>query len=428
MAELNELAVIKKQTLTDIADAIRSKGGASGPMLPQEMPGKIAAIPTDAVERFQIQPWVNDGWFHVWVMFTEVDWFDPYVSLRLLNAIFPNGIEVDWGDGQIETIAASADKKTPTLSHAYAARGTYHIRVSGYDSFEGNPSNLFDNDPRSKIAVRQIECGSHITNLQKIAETNVEAINLSGNATSVNFSGSGLRYVDGASSAVATARIFNACPFLRGVTGLSTCESIGKSAFEGCAALEDIGELPVCTTIGDYAFSGCAALRSVGTLSACTSIGLSAFSGCTALANGVNEFRLENVQTLTSLRLPAQTAEGASTTFYWRDLRDLGVKDNIGLFSPNKDGVKRVVHHFAHSKADWASVANLSNWRRLVAESFGDGYKELHFDGIKKEEAVTAISVFPWWTGDDCRYYFADTPDGHYWTYSSSSDKDGTYH
>lgn len=427
MAELNELAVIEKQTLTDIADAIRAKGGASGPMLPQEMSAAIEAIPTGTAERFQIQPWVNDGWFHVWVMFTEADWFDPYVSLRLLNAIFPNGIEVDWGDGQIDTIAASATKQTPTLSHAYSARGTYHIRVSGYDSFEGNPSNLFDNDPRSKIAIRQIECGSHITSVLKIAETNVEAINFSGVAASAAFSGSGLRYVDGASSAVATARIFNACPLLREVAGLSTCESIGKNAFEGCAVLENVGELPVCTTIGDYAFSGCPELKSVGTLSSCTSIGLSAFAGCTALANGVNEFHFENVQTLKSIRLPEQTAEGASTTFYWRDLRDLGGKDNIGLFIPNKP-VKRVVHHFALSGTDWGSVANLANWKRLVTESGGAGYKEFHFDGIVKSEVVAAISVFPWWTGSDCRYYFADTPDGHYWTYANSSDKDGTYH
>lgn len=406
--------------------AILSKGGETEGGL-KNAAEAIGSIPTGTSERFKIQPWVNDGWFHVWVMFTETDWFKPYVSLRLYNAIFPNGIEVDWGDGQIDTIAASATKKTPTLSHAYSARGTYHIRVSGYDSFEGSPSNLFDNDPRSKIAVRQIECGSRITNLQKIAETNVEAINLSGNTTSVSFSGSGLRYVDGAGSAVATVRIFTACPLLREVAGLSTCESIGNSAFEGCASLEDIGELPMCTTIGAYAFSGCAALKSVGTLSTCVSVGSSVFSGCTALANGVNEFHLENVQTLTSLRLPEQTAEGASTTFYWRGLRDLGVKDNIGLFVPNK-GVKRVVHHFAHSVTDWESVANLANWKRLVTESGGDGYKELHFDGIVKSEVVAAISVFPWWTGNTCRYYFSDTPDGHYWTYANSSDKDGTYH
>lgn len=38
--------LIKDATLTGIADAIRAKGGASGPMTPQEMPAKIAAITT----------------------------------------------------------------------------------------------------------------------------------------------------------------------------------------------------------------------------------------------------------------------------------------------------------------------------------------------------------------------------------------------
>lgn len=39
--------LIKDSTLTAIADAIRDKGGASGPMTPQDMPAKIAAIPTE---------------------------------------------------------------------------------------------------------------------------------------------------------------------------------------------------------------------------------------------------------------------------------------------------------------------------------------------------------------------------------------------
>ena len=38
--------LIKDTTLTGIADAIRAKGGASGPMTPLEMPAKIAEIPT----------------------------------------------------------------------------------------------------------------------------------------------------------------------------------------------------------------------------------------------------------------------------------------------------------------------------------------------------------------------------------------------
>ena len=41
--------LIKDSTLTGIADAIRAKGGASGPMTPQEMPEKIASIPIDAL-------------------------------------------------------------------------------------------------------------------------------------------------------------------------------------------------------------------------------------------------------------------------------------------------------------------------------------------------------------------------------------------
>lgn len=39
--------LIKDSTLSAIADAIRDKGGASGPMTPQEMPAKIAGIPTE---------------------------------------------------------------------------------------------------------------------------------------------------------------------------------------------------------------------------------------------------------------------------------------------------------------------------------------------------------------------------------------------
>ena len=44
-----EKCVVNKSTLTDIADAIREKGGTSAAMLPSAMPAAIEAIPTGGI-------------------------------------------------------------------------------------------------------------------------------------------------------------------------------------------------------------------------------------------------------------------------------------------------------------------------------------------------------------------------------------------
>lgn len=117
-------AVVDNATLDAIGQAIITKGGATAPMKPSEMPAAIAAIPSGGGSAdFPFDGWKRDGkihlWHKAWVAGEEVSYFS---TLSISDIV-----TVDWGDGSSETITI---RGTYEFKHTYAAAGFYRIDIT----------------------------------------------------------------------------------------------------------------------------------------------------------------------------------------------------------------------------------------------------------------------------------------------------------
>ena len=61
---MSDLCTVKKSTLDGIAEAIQSKTGESGGMLPSEMKGKIEALPSQPAKGLVFSEYDSDGYPH----------------------------------------------------------------------------------------------------------------------------------------------------------------------------------------------------------------------------------------------------------------------------------------------------------------------------------------------------------------------------
>ncbi len=115
-------------------------------------------------------------------------------------------------------------------------------------------------------------------------------------------------------------KLFRNCSKLTSVGTLTSCESVGVSAFEGCDSLKVIS-LPVAKNIGSSAFSGCSSLDSIS-LPATDSIANNAFISCKSLGSislpvvkAIGSSAFSGCGSLISLSLPA-TDSIASSAFW----------------------------------------------------------------------------------------------------------------
>ena len=105
-------AVVTQSTLDAIGQAIIAKGGSTEPMTPAQMPAAIQAIPSGEElplyapaifpdEKMTPPEWFEDGKVHLWVDFG----LDPSADTigLLIGANSVGCVEVDWGDGTVET-------------------------------------------------------------------------------------------------------------------------------------------------------------------------------------------------------------------------------------------------------------------------------------------------------------------------------------
>jgi hypothetical protein len=122
---------------------------------------------------------------------------------------------------------------------------------------------------------------------------------------------------------------FYACHSLESVE-LSSCKSIGSNAFNQCYSIKAL-ELPSCTTVGPYSLQGLSALTSVE-LPAAASIGTSALYGAWRLTSlslpvcqtlGVSALR--QCHSLPKLELPTVTSIGNGAFAYSLSLRVLSL-------------------------------------------------------------------------------------------------------
>ena len=117
-------ALITESHLTDIANAIIAKGGATAPMTPAQMKDAILAIPSG-----EEWTWPTDNNVHWWVRIdVGVD-----AKIKFKEASFQTGLTINWGDGNSEAFSSG-------IEHTYLKSGDYEIVVSGGAFGVGNTS------------------------------------------------------------------------------------------------------------------------------------------------------------------------------------------------------------------------------------------------------------------------------------------------
>lgn len=132
--------VVNKSTMTDIADAIRTKGGASAPLKPGKMAAAIEAIPSGGRvdDPEVVYDWDPEKMDETVLVF-QID--DDNITIQpLMFAKIAEGHEsfvVDWGDGSpVTTVRSSTSGTFPTVSnlgfllHTYDHAGRYVVRIS----------------------------------------------------------------------------------------------------------------------------------------------------------------------------------------------------------------------------------------------------------------------------------------------------------
>lgn len=323
--------VVNKSTLTDIATAIRTKGGTTDTLLPSEMPAAISAIPsggdvtvepltTDTngtftapegkayspvevkVDNVWPKPWkgtsigggeTSDNVVHLWFYFAPNVFPRAYFNASYISD--GHTFKVDWGDGQIEDVAASTDYTTRELSHDYTIGGYYEVTIYGYDSISLNKASVLgaynSAYTPSYISCRQIEMvgnmdGTMVSNIYcGLGVVSVEfPASLTIVGTSAFIGNASLKSVGGLENVTSIgATAFHRCLNLLSVGTLPNVETISINAFNNCPSLKTIGDMPLLTALNGSVFLNCPALESVGDMPSVTSIGIDAFSGCTSL-------------------------------------------------------------------------------------------------------------------------------------------------
>ena len=137
-------ALITEQHLTNIADAIISKGGASAPLKPSEMAAAIRAIPTGN--------WIKRPWFegaavkniHAWLRFDKKN--EDKVSQLVFNYKSADGLVIDWGDGKADTYPASSSYLRVDVTHRYGDEiEETLLEISGASEIVNSNSPMFYN-------------------------------------------------------------------------------------------------------------------------------------------------------------------------------------------------------------------------------------------------------------------------------------------
>lgn len=273
-----EKAVITQSHLTDIANAIIAKGGATAPLLPSQMAGAIDAIPSGGREWVK-QPWFTGDeskWFHAWIRFESSE--DTTIELNF-SVSSSSGATIDWGDGT-STAVEAGDKKVFSGAHKYDGVGDFVITVRGYTKLGRHENdNIFSrynagaikNMP-SVMAVMQIQTGS---------------------------------LFDGTTSGI---RAYQVLGFLRNMRHLKVDDgvtAIGRYFAENNVSLRSLELSDTLTTIEDNAFFGsCVLISELVIPDSVTSIGQVAFG---------------NLQSIKRLVLPSGVTEYTKTSNYCFD-------------------------------------------------------------------------------------------------------------
>ena len=257
------LFFIQASTLTNIANAIRSATGTTGPIAVSSFASAVANVPSgggsgtnlSSADRYTLYNYNSDSYSNVYITPPDTD------CSRI---------------GDIKTAFGNAGASINSVFFAELLR-------------------INDGPFMTDNYIQYIEAPNCNT-IGESAFANCYSL------TSVSFPA--CTYIE--SSA------FQNCSALISAS-FSVCTSIGYYAFCGCSALTSTS-FPACTSIGGGAFSDCYSLTSVS-FSVCTSIGEYAFYSCSALTSisfpacaNIRSYAFEYCSTLTSVSFPACTS------------------------------------------------------------------------------------------------------------------------
>lgn len=248
----NDYYVVSGDSLRDVADTIRTKGGTSAQLeYPDDWKDAINAISGGGDE-----PVPEDGKTRIWIHIAEGTPDNRLTFYLRFMASVANNTTVDWGDGVSETLGSTTVTNYP---HKYASGGDYVITMTvnnGTIKFSGSSGS-------SGFSIY----GSRATNSENyINRSRIERIIFGDDVTTV---GDSACYE---------------CVGLKSVTFLNKDTNIGQYAFNGCYTLESINIPDDITSIIQNVFFVCSALTQLTIPEDITSIGVNAFSGCRAMS------------------------------------------------------------------------------------------------------------------------------------------------
>ena len=355
----------KTEHLTAVADAIRTKGGTSEPLVyPDGFVSAIQAIPSGGssapvspsditfydYDGTVVAAWpladlagktalpelpshaglICQGWnwsladlkttnrkMNVGAMYITDDG-KTRIYIRLeegrtspMLGVCPNGtVTVDWGDGTTPDTLTGTSTSTVkwTPNHAYASPGEYVIKLSvdGAMGFFGNSNT----NQYSAI------------------------LRYSANADTRNYAyrNSVQRVEIGESATIIGSNAFYYCYSLASITIPSSVTSIGPGAFYYCYSLASVTIPDVVTSIGSRVFQNCFALASITIPDSVTIIGTNALTNC---------------YTLNSITIPSSvTSIGDYAFSYCYTLNSITIPSSVTSIGPGAFGSCYAIHSF----------------------------------------------------------------------------------
>ena len=254
----NDYYVVSGDSLRDVADTIRTKGGTSAQLeYPDDWKDAINAISGGGDT-----PIPEDGKTRIWIHIADGTPDNRLTFYLRFTASEANNTTVDWGDGTTETLGSTT---ATNYSHKYSQGGDYVITMTvntGTIGFEGTSGN-------SGYSIY----GSRSTSdINRHSSSRIKRIVSGDNVSSIG-----------------DYSCYH-CYGLTSITIPSSVTSIGASAFYNCYGLTTITISDSVTNIGASAFYNCYGLTSITIPDSVTSIGASAFQYC----YGMSEYHFKS--------------------------------------------------------------------------------------------------------------------------------------
>lgn len=238
----NDYSLEKKSELTALADAIRTKSGASGNLTIPQMKDKVDEI-SACVEL-------------------------PTLTNPSTPSDVMSGKQYINGSGQAETGTFSLDSElTAQDSLISQIKNALQGKAAGGGSSGGNDTMLKGLIERS---VTEFEIPQGTTSISTFAfyfYQSLRSVTIPDSVTSIG------------------NNAFTVCDSLTSVTIGNSVTSIGDQAFMGCTGLTSVTIPDSVTSIGSSAFSGCYRIVSAVFKGTPTTINSSAFNACSALTD-----------------------------------------------------------------------------------------------------------------------------------------------